>query len=338
MSEIKSREVHLASRPVGTPTRDNFDLIEAIIPPPQDGELLIQNLWMSVDPAMRPRMVDRESYVTPYEVGKVLEGRAIGKVVQSENPNYKVGTYVFGTQGWREFYVSDGDGLTKIEPGNVAVQAYLGALGMTGLTAYVGLMRIGEIKAGETVFISAAAGAVGSIACQIAKNKGCRVIASAGSDEKIAWLKDVAGVDDAFNYKTVPDIGAEIARLCPDGIDVDFENVGGAHFEGALAQMNEFGRVVLCGMISTYNDTEAEPGPRGMFLAIMRRLKIQGYVVIDHLDMLEEFRTQMAAWIKDGKMQWKETVYDGIEHAPDALIGLFKGDNFGKMLVKIAAD
>ncbi|NQV22515.1 MAG: NADP-dependent oxidoreductase [Rhodospirillales bacterium] len=338
MSEIKSREVHLASRPVGTPTRENFDIIEAVIPPPQDGELLIKNLWMSVDPAMRPRMVDRKSYVTPYEIGKVLDGRTIGKVVQSGNPDYEVGAYVFGTQGWREFYVSNGDGLTKIDPGNVSVQAYLGALGMTGLTAYVGLLRIGEIKPGETVFVSAAAGAVGSIACQIAKNNGCRVVASAGSDEKVAWLKDVAGVDAAFNYKTAPDIGAEIARLCPDGIDVEFENVGGAHLEGALAQMNEFGRVVLCGMISTYNETEAEPGPRGMFLAIMRRLKIQGYIVTDHLDMLGEFRTQMATWIEDGKMQWKETVFDGIENAPDALIGLFKGDNFGKMLVKIAAD
>ncbi len=338
MSEIKSREVHLASRPVGTPTRDNFDLIDAVIPPPQDGELLIKNLWMSVDPAMRPRMVDRASYVTPYEIGKVLDGRTIGKVVQSGNSDYEVGAYVFGTQGWREFYVSNGDGLAKIDPGNVSVQAYLGALGMTGLTAYVGLIRIGEIKPGETVFVSAAAGAVGSIACQIAKNNGCRVVASAGTDEKVAWLKDVAGVDDAFNYKTVPDIGAEIARLCPDGIDVDFENVGGAHLEGALAQMNEFGRVVLCGMISTYNETEAEPGPRGMFLAIMRRLKIQGYIVTDHLDMMEEFRTQMAAWIEDGKMLWKETVFDGLENAPDALIGLFKGDNFGKMLVKIAAD
>ena len=209
---------------------------------------------------------------------------------------------------------------------------------MTGLTAYVGLMRIGEIKSGETVFISAAAGAVGSIACQIAKINGCRVVASAGSDEKITWLKDVAGVDKAFNYKTVPDIKTEIARLCPDGIDVNFENVGGEHLEGALARMNEFGRIVLCGMISTYNDPESDRGPRGMFLAIMRRLKIQGYIVTDHLDMLDPFRAHMSEWVRGGGMQWRETVFDGIETAPDAFIGLFKGENFGKMLVKIGDD
>lgn len=338
MSDIKSRDVHLASRPVEVPTRENFELVVTTVPPPGAGELCIRNLWMSVDPAMRPRMVDRKSYVTPYQIGQVLEGRAIGKVIQSNNPDYPVGAYVFGTQGWREYYLSDGSGLTIIEPGDVPIQAYLGALGMTGLTAYVGLVRIGEIKSGETVFVSAAAGAVGSIACQIAKIKGCRVVASAGSDEKVAWLKDVAGVDEAFNYKTVTDIKAEIASLCPDGIDVDFENVGGEHMEGALAQMNEFGRIVLCGLISTYNQPENDRGPRGMFLAIMRRLKIQGYIVTDHLDMMDEFRTHMAEWVRDGLMHWKETVFDGVEAAPDALIGLFEGNNFGKMLVKISDD
>lgn len=338
MSTIKSREVHLASRPQGVPTPDNFRIVETILPAPKDRELLVQNLWMSVDPAMRPRMVDRKSYIPPYQVGKVLEGRAIGKVIQSNNLDYRVGDYVFGTQGWREYFVTGGDGLSKIDPGGAPLEAYLGALGMPGLTAYAGLLRIGEIKDGETVFVSAAAGAVGSIACQIAKIKGCRVIASAGSDEKIAWLKDVAKVDEAFNYKSVPDIKAEIARLCPGGIDVNFENVGGEHFEGALAQMNDFGRIVLCGLISTYNETEPEPGPRGMFLAIMRRLKIQGYIVIDHLDMLDRFRADMTEWIRNGRMHWKETVFEGIEKAPDALIGLFRGDNFGKMLVKISAE
>jgi hypothetical protein len=338
MSAIVSHEVHLASRPTGVPTRDNFDFVETTVGEPGDSELLVKNLWMSVDPAMRPRMIDRKSYVTPYEIGKVLEGRAIGVVVRSNNSNFEAGDYVFGTNGWRQYYLSAGEGLSKIEPGDAPLEAYLGALGMTGLTAYAGLLRIGEIKAGDTVFVSAAAGAVGSIACQIAKNKGCRVVASAGSDEKVAWLKEVARVDGAFNYKTVSDIKAEIAHLCPEGIDVNFENVGGDHFEGALAQMNEFGRIVLCGLISTYNDAESEPGPRGMFIAIMRRLKIQGYVVIDHLDMLEDFRAEMAAWIRDGKMHWKETVVDGLENAPDALIGLFRGDNFGKMLVKIGSD
>jgi NADPH-dependent curcumin reductase CurA len=338
MSSVTSKEVHLASRPVGIPTRDNFSFAENTMAEPGDGEFLVKNLWMSVDPAMRPRMIDRKSYVAPYEVGKVLEGRAIGKVTQSNHADYQVGDYVFGTEGWREFYLSTGEGLTKIEPKGAPVEAYLGALGMTGLTAYSGLLRIGEIKAGDTVFVSAAAGAVGSIACQIAKIKGCRVIASAGSDEKVAWLKDVAGVDDAFNYKTVPDIKAEIARLCPDGIDVNFENVGGEHFEGALAQMNEFGRIVLCGLISTYNEAEFEPGPRGMFLVIMRRLKIQGYVVIDHLDMLDDFRADMATWIGEGRMKWKETIFDGLDKAPDALIGLFRGENSGKMLVKIGTD
>jgi len=338
MTSITSREVHLASRPTGVPTSDNFKLVDNTVDEPGDGEILVKNLWMSVDPAMRPRMIDRKSYITPYEIGKVLEGRAIGLVVKSNSSEFQEGEYVFGTEGWREYYLSTGEGLTKIEPGDTPVEAYLGALGMTGLTAYSGLIRIGEIKQGDTVFVSAAAGAVGSIACQIAKNNGCRVIASAGSDEKVTWLKEVARVDEAFNYKTVPDIKAEIARLCPEGIDVNFENVGGDHFEGALAQMNEFGRVVLCGLISTYNDAESAPGLRGMFYAIARRLKIQGYVVIDHLDMLDDFRAEMAAWIKGGQMHWKQTVFEGLENSPDALIGLFRGDNFGKMLVKIAVD
>jgi NADPH-dependent curcumin reductase CurA len=262
----------------------------------------------------------------------------VGQVVRSEGGPFQVGDYVMGMQGWREYYVSDGAGLNKIDPRIAPVQAFLGIVGMPGLTAYVGLLDIGQPQPGETVFVSAASGAVGSVVCQIAKIKGCRVVGSAGSDEKIAWLKDVAGVDAAFNYKEVGDLSAELGRLCPQGVDVYFENVGGAHLQAALEHMNSFGRVAVCGMISQYNATGAQPGPSNLSYVIGKRLMLKGFIVSDHYDRLPQFYADMGGWIAQGKVKWQETVIEGLENAPRAFIGLFKGENLGKMLVKVGPD
>jgi NADPH-dependent curcumin reductase CurA len=255
--------------------------------------------------------------------------------MQSQDEKFQAGDYVLGRKGWREYYVSDGTDLTKIDPNLAPVQTYLGTLGMPGLTAYVGLLDIGRPKAGETVFVAAAAGAVGTVVCQIAKLQGCRVVGSAGAPDKVAWLREVAGIDAAFNYKDVGSLTAELGKHCPNGIDVYFENVGGAHLEAALDHMNSFGRIVLCGMISHYNETTPSSGPRNLRLAVRKRLTLQGFIVSDHLDRQAQFYNDMGAWIAAGKIKWQETIIAGIENAPEAFIGLFKGDNVGKMLVKL---
>jgi NADPH-dependent curcumin reductase CurA len=240
--------------------------------------------------------------------------------------------------GWREHFVSDGSGLFKIDPNVAPLQAYLGTLGMTGLTAYYGLIDIGQPKEGETVFVSAASGAVGSIVCQIAKLKGCYVVGSAGSDEKVSWLLEEAGIDTAFNYKSVDDVITEVGKQCPQGIDVYFENVGGVHLEAALEHMNKFGRIVMCGMISMYNATEPVTGPTNLAYIIGKQLTMKGFIVSSHFDKLAQFYADMGKWIGKGKIKWKETIVEGLENAPQAFIGLFKGENFGKMLVKVGPD
>jgi NADPH-dependent curcumin reductase CurA len=320
------------------PKESDFELVRASLAAPGAGEMLVRNIYTSVDPYMRGRMVDRKSYVPPFRLGEPLTGGCVGQVVRSEGGPFQVGDYVLGMQGWREYYVSDGAGLNKIDPRIAPVQAFLGIVGMPGLTAYVGLLDIGQPQPGETVFVSAASGAVGSVVCQIAKIKGCRVVGSAGSDEKIAWLKDVAGVDAAFNYKEVGDLSAELGRLCPQGVDVYFENVGGAHLQAALEHMNSFGRVAVCGMISQYNATGAQPGPSNLSYVIGKRLMLKGFIVSDHYDRLPQFYADMGGWIAQGKVKWQETVIEGLENAPRAFIGLFKGENLGKMLVKVGPD
>jgi hypothetical protein len=267
-----------------------------------------------------------------------LEGGAVGRVIESRKGPFQVGDFVLGMQGWREYFVSDGQGLNKVDPGLAPIQSYLGTLGMPGLTAYSGLLYIGKPKAGETVFVSGAAGAVGSMVCQIAKLKGCRVVASAGTDEKISWLLDEAGVDAAFNYKTAEDVIAKVGQLCPKGVDVYFDNVGGVHLEAALEHMNTYGRIVSCGMISMYNATEPVPGPTNLAYMIGKQLTMQGFIVTDHFDKKQQFYSDMGKWIAEGKIKWKETVVNGIENAPKAFIGLFKGENFGKMIVRIGPD
>jgi len=283
-------------------------------------------------------MYDRKSYVPPFQLNNPLEGGCVGQVVESKRGEFSVGDFVLGMLGWREYFVSDGSGLTRIDPQIAPLQTYLGALGMTGLTAYVGLLHIGEPKEGNTVFVSAASGAVGSIVCQIAKLKGCYVAGSAGSDEKVAWLTNEAGIDAAFNYKNVDDLMAQVGNSCPKGIDVCFENVGGKHLEAALEHMNPFGRIVLCGMISIYNATRPPPGPINLGYAISKQLRLQGFIVMHHMDKLPQFQADMGKWIAAGKIKVKETIIEGIENAPKAFIGLFKGENFGKMIVQIGPD
>ncbi|MEM7253132.1 MAG: NADP-dependent oxidoreductase [Pseudomonadota bacterium] len=337
MSDITSREIHLASRPVGLPTESDFSLVERTLAAPAQSEVLVRNIWMSVDPYMRGRMIERKSYVPPFAIGAVLQGGAIGQVLQSNHAGFAIGDYVLSMNGWREAFLSDGRDLTKVDPALAPIQSYLGVLGMPGMTAYAGLLKIGEPKAGETVFVSAASGAVGAIVCQIAKAKDCTVIGSVGSDEKAAWLKSV-GVDRTINYRTCGDLESALRDAAPEGIDIYFENVGGDHLTAALETMNLFGRIVMCGMISGYNDTERRPGPPNLFHLIGKNLKMQGFIVTQLWDMHGAFLDDMAQWIPAGKIQWRETHLDGIENAPAAFRNLFSGDNFGKMLVRLGAD
>ncbi|PHS22525.1 MAG: NADP-dependent oxidoreductase [Robiginitomaculum sp.] len=333
-----SREIQLASRPVGMPQPENFKLASVELPAPGDGEVLVNNLWMSVDPYMRGRMIDRKSYVPPFQIGKALEGHAVGKVETSNNPDFAKGDLVLSMNGWREAFVSDGKGLQKLETFGLPEQAFLGVAGMPGLTAYAGLLRILEPKEGETIFVSGAAGAVGSLVCQIAKIKGCTVVGSVGSKEKGEWLKSL-GVDEIILYKDHPDqlsLMKALKTAAPKGVDMYFENVGGDHLVAALDAMRDFGRIAVCGMISGYNDTEPKPGPWNLFNIIGKRLKVQGFIVSDHQDMLGDFVSDLAQWVPAGKVQWQETVEDGIENAPTAFLKLFTGGNTGKMLVKLS--
>ena len=339
MAAEKNREIRLKKRPTGMPALDDFELAETPVPTPAHGQVLVRNIFMSVDPYMRGRMVDRKSYVPPFQIGETLSGGAVGQVVASNgNDRFKAGDYVNNFSGWREWFVTGGGDLQKIDPGLAPIQAYLGAFGMPGLTAYAGLLKIGALKDGERVFVSAASRAVGAVVCQIAKNKGCYVVGSAGSDDKCDWLKTVARCDATINYKKTGDLTKALHEAMPEGIDVYFENVGGAHLDAALANMRMNGRIAVCGMIDQYNATEMPPGPKNIVNVIPQRLMIKGFIVSDHGDMMGDFIRDMGTWAKAGKMKWHETILDGIERAPEAFIGLFKGSNFGKMLVRVGPD
>jgi len=338
MQNQKSREIRLKRRPAGMPAPEDFELAETTVATPGDGEVLVRNSYMSVDPYMRGRMVDRKSYVPPFQIGEALSGGAVGQVVASHSPFLKVGDFVQSMNGWREWFTAPAGSLIKVDPTVAPVQTYLGALGMPGLTAYAGLLKIGALKDGERVFVSAASGAVGQIVCQIAKVKGCRVVGSAGSEEKCRFLTDELGIDAAINYRTAGDLTPAIAKAMPEGIDVYFENVGGAHLQAALNNMRQFGRIAACGMIDQYNATTPAPGPNNLILIVGLSLIMRGFIVSNHFDMMPEFLADMAKWAKDGKMKWRETIVEGIDKAPEAFIGLFKGENFGKMLVKVGPD
>lgn len=328
------QEIQLASRPTGIPSAENFTLAQNTLPELQDGEVLVKNLWMSVDPYMRGRMMDRASYIAPFQIGKALEGGAIGEVIESKNSELPVGTKVNSMQGWRSHYISNGNGLTALPVTPLPDQSFLGIMGMPGMTAWTGLFRIANLKPTDTVFISAASGAVGSVACQIAKMHGCTVVGSTGSDDKVALLKSL-GVDVVINYKKESNLTEALAKAAPQGIDVYFENVGGEHLEAALTNMSDYGRIAVCGMISQYNATEAQPGPTNLAMLIIKKLKVEGFIVFDHWAHYGEFAQQMGQWIAEGKIKWEETVYEGLAEAPNAFIGLFEGKNKGKMLVKL---
>ncbi len=333
----KSNEIVLASRPQGVPTQSNFKKRCAEIAPIEAGEFLVKNEWMSVDPYMRGRMKDSDSYVPPFQIGEPLEGGCIGKIVESRNKDFEDGVYVLGNLGWREYWKSNGKGVSIIDPNIAPLQTYLGALGMTGMTAWVGLNKIAKLKPGSTVFVSAASGAVGSIVCQLAKLKDCKVIGSAGKKLKIDWLLDKVGIDACINYKETENLAIDLAKHAPNGIDVYFDNVGGDHLEAALEVMRDFGCCVECGMISTYNATEPPAAPRNLFKVIGKRIRIQGFIVRDHMDAHADFISEMAPLIKADKIVWEESISEGLESSPSAFMGLFDGDNLGKQLVRLTA-
>jgi NADPH-dependent curcumin reductase CurA len=330
-----AKEIHLVSRPSGTPGHENFSLVAQELPPPGEGQVLVNNLYMSVDPYMRGRMRENAVYAAAYELGKVMYGGAIGEVAASKDSSLQPGDIVLNQFAWRDRFVADANTVTRIEPfDREHLSWYLGTLGMPGMTAYVGLHKFGDLKEGETVFVSAASGAVGANVCQIARIKGCKVVGSVGSDDKAAWLRDECGVDQIINYKTCGDLTEALAQAAPQGIDVYFENVGGDHLQAAIANMNPFGRIIACGMIQTYNNAEPAPGPNNLMLIVGKKLRIQGFIVSDHMDMQEQFRHDMVDWIKAGRIKSRETVVEGIENAVEAFLALFSGQNFGKMLVK----
>jgi NADPH-dependent curcumin reductase CurA len=329
-----SREIRLASRPKGPATADNFTLAQVELEPIQDGQVLVRNLYMSVDPYMRGRMNDAQSYVPPFELGKPLEGGAVGEVVESRTKEFKPGDAVVSFLGWREYGIARPSALRSVARDVQPLSVYLGVLGMTGMTAWAGLQLV-EVKAGDVIYISGAAGAVGSVAGQLAKLHGCRVIGSAGSTEKVTFLRDECGFDSVFDYKRGP-VLEQLNRAAPDGIDVYFDNVGGEALEAALSALRVNGRIIACGAISRYNEETPQSGPTNLFNMITKRLTMKGMIVSDWLDRQAEFEKEVGGYFRAGKIKHKETVVEGIDSAVGAFIGLFHGKNVGKMVVKLA--
>ena len=332
---VSSREWRLAARPQGAPTAEDFAFAKAEVPAPGPGQILVRNTWLSVDPYMRGRMDDRESYVAPYAIDAAMEGGAVGVVEASESPDVAVGETVLHNHGWREYAVVDAKRVAKVDTSLAPAQAFLGVLGMPGLTAYAGVVEVGALAEGETFFVSAAAGAVGSLAGQIAKLRGAgRVVGSAGSADKVAWLTSEGGFDAAFDYKAGP-VRRSLREAAPDGVDVYFDNVGGEHLEVAVGWMKVHGRIAICGMISQYNAREAQPGPRNLALFIGRRITMRGFLVGDHGHLRRQFLAEVGPWLAEGRIASRETVVEGLENAADAFLGLLAGANTGKMLVKV---
>jgi NADPH-dependent curcumin reductase CurA len=331
-----SREVRLVGRPRGVPGEDLFELAEVVLPDLAEGQVLIRNAFLSVDPYMRGRMNDMRSYVAPYAIGEAMTGGAVGQVVKSRSPEWPEGIWVLHQLGWRDSAVSDGHGLLAVDPSLAPVSTFLGVLGMPGFTAWYGLTELAEPKEGEVAFVSGAAGAVGSVVGQVARLRGCRVIGSAGSPEKLDWLGEL-GFDAAFSYRDRA-VHEALREAAPDGIDIYFDNVGGDHLEAAIGAMRAHGRVVSCGAISRYNDTEPVPGPRNLFMLFTKRLTVRGFIISDHWDRIGEFLAEMGPLVRDGTIQYRETIVDGIEPAPRAFLGLLAGENVGKMLVRVGPD
>ena len=337
MTSPVNRQWHLASHPVGMVKESDFKLQESEVPAAKEGQILVRCLYLSVDPAMRAWITGQRTYVEGVQVGDLMRGAAVGQVIESKKPGYEPGEFVLGEFGWQDYCATDGRGLlpvNKVPPG-IGLTIPLGPLGITGITAYFGLLDVGRPQKGETVVVSAAAGATGSVVAQIAKIKGCRVVGMAGGPEKCAWLAGELGLDGVIDYKS-DNVLAKLAELCPRGIDVYFDNVGGPLLEAALEHLAMKGRVVICGAISTYNATEPPPGPRNYLQLLMKRGRMEGFIVIDYFDRIAEAVTDLAGWVMSGQVRYKEDIVDGLEQAPQALIRLFTSKNFGKQLVKIA--
>lgn len=333
-TQIRAREIHLASRPDGEPVPENFATVDIELPALEDGQILVRNIVMSVDPYMRGRMNDVKSYVPPFELDAPLDGGAVGEVLESRSDAFAVGDTVSHGKGWRDVAILKAKAARKVDTDKAKASAYLGALGMTGLTAYAGLTSVAQFEEGDTVFVSGAAGAVGSLVGQIAKALGAsRVIGSAGTPAKVKRLLEL-GFDAAFDYHDGP-VRKQLAEAAPDGIDVYFDNVGGEHLEAAIGNMNKYGRIAMCGAISQYNATEPTPAPRNLALVIGKELTLKGFIVGSYGHLTGEFDGKMAQWLADGKVEWDETVVDGLENAPQAFIGLLRGENTGKMVVSI---
>ena len=331
---MKSKQIVLASRPKGTPTLANFRTETIDLPEIKKGEVLLKPNFYSVDPYMRGRMNDAKSYAEPFQIDQALKGGVTATVVESKSDNFKIGDVVVGTLPWSEQCVASEKGLQKIDISTAPESYYLGVLGMTGLTAYFGLMHIGKPKKGETVVVSGAAGAVGVVVGQIAKIQGCRVIGIAGSDEKVALLKEKFGFDEAINYKTTNNLTEDIAKFCPKGVDIYYDNVGGEISDAVIANINFNARIALCGQISLYNSSEIPVGPRIQPMLLTRSVLMQGFIVGNYSADFPEGIKHLSEWVKDGKLKFSETIENGFDNLPKALLGLFKGENTGKMIVK----
>lgn len=332
-----NQQILLAQRPDGFPKLSDFKLVTSPIPAPATGQILVRTLYLSLDPYMRGRMNDVESYAPPVKLGEVMVGGVVGQVIASQHPKFQPGDFIEGYLGWQTYALSDGKGLRKLDPTRAPISTALGVLGMPGLTAYFGLREIGRPQAGETVVVSGAAGAVGSLVGQIAKITGCRVVGVAGTDGKVNYLVRELGFDGAFNYKTTGDYDQTLAELCPGGIDVYFDNVGGPITDAVFKRINVQARVCVCGQISQYNLARPEPGPRFLGKLIEKRARVEGFLVFQFAERYPEGLRQLAEWYCAGKLKIREEIAEGIENAPQAFIGMLQGQNTGKQLVKVAA-
>ncbi|HUI32584.1 MAG TPA: NADP-dependent oxidoreductase [Dysgonamonadaceae bacterium] len=330
-----NKTIILKSRPKGTPQLSDFEFVDEKMPEVMQGELLLKTIFVSVDPYLRGRMSDADSYVPPFELNKPISSGIVAEVVESKNENFKKGDFVSDRLEWKEYQISTGEGLQKIDPSIQPLSVYLGVIGMTGMTAYMGLTQIGKPKAGETIVVSGAAGAVGSTVGQIGKILGCRVVGIAGTDEKTEILKSKFGFDEAINYNTTKDMKKAIADASPQGVDIYYDNVGGSISDAVHRNLNQFGRIVVCGAISMYNATEMPMGPRVEGFLIKKSALMQGFIVSDFSDKFSEGAKQLGQWLKEGKLTYEETVVEGFDSIPQAFIDLFTGKNKGKMIVKV---
>jgi NADPH:quinone reductase len=331
-----NRQITLAAHPAGLPKVTDFRLVEGPLPKTGAGEVLVKSLYLSVDPYMRGRMSGVNTYARGVQLGEVMPGAVVGRVEESHDPRYEAGDVVEAPAGWQEYAVCSAKTLRKLDPSEAPVTTALHVLGMPGLTAYFGLLDICHPHPGETVVVSAAAGAVGSLVGQIARIKRCRVVGIAGSDEKVDYVVRNLGFDAAFNYRTVPDYEAHLRHLCPTGIDVYFDNVGGPITDAVMRLINARARVAVCGQISQYNQEKPEPGPRWLPQLILKQAKVEGFLVFQYADRYEEALRQLKAWVKQGRLQYREQIAEGLDNAPHAFIGMLRGENIGKQLVKIA--